>query len=48
MDTTGFILKTTYDADKLDLKKKIIDADKKIPDTSDIAKKHTHKLRLLK
>ena len=38
-DTTGFVLKTTYDTDKSDLGKKISDADKKIPDTSDLAKK---------
>ena len=30
--TTGFALKTTYDADKSDLEKKISVADKKIPD----------------
>ena len=29
IDTTGFVLKTTYDTDKLDLEKKISDADKK-------------------
>ena len=29
IDTTGFILKTTYDTDKSDLKKKISDADEK-------------------
>ena len=39
IDTTGFILKTTYDTDKSDLGKKISDADKKIPDRSDLAKK---------
>ena len=38
IDTTGFALKTTYDTDKLDLEKKVSDADKKIPDTSDLAK----------
>ena len=38
-DTTGFVLKTTYDTDKNDLEKKISDADKKIPDKSDLAKK---------
>ena len=32
IDTTGFVLKTTYDTDKSDL-------EKKIPDTSDLAKK---------
>ena len=39
IDTTGFALKNTYDTDKLDLEKKIGDADKKIPDTSGLAKK---------
>ena len=39
IDTTGFVLKTTYDTDKSDLEKKISDADKKIPDTIDLAKK---------
>ena len=39
IDTTGFVLKTTYDTDKTDLEKKISDADKKIPDTSDLVKK---------
>ena len=34
-DTTRFVLKTTYDADKSDLEKKIIDA---VIDTSDLAK----------
>ena len=32
-------ISTTYDADKSDLEKKISDVDKKIPDTSDLAKK---------
>ena len=39
IDTTGFVLKTTYDTDQSYLEKKINDADKKIPDTSDLAKK---------
>ena len=39
IDTTGFVLKSTYDTDKSYLEKKINDADKKIPDTSDLAKK---------
>ena len=39
IDTTRFVLKTTYDTDKSDLEKKISDADKKNPDTSDLAKK---------
>ena len=37
--TFGLVLKTTYDTDKSDLEKKISDADKKIRDTSDLAKK---------
>ena len=39
IDTTDFVLKTTYDTDKSDLGKKIRDGDKKIPDASDLAKK---------
>ena len=39
IDITGFVLKTTYDTDKSDLEKKISDADKEIPDTSELAKK---------
>ena len=31
VETTGFVLKTTYDADKSGLEKKIINADKKNP-----------------
>ena len=38
-DTTEFVLKTKYDTDKSDLENKISDGDKKIPDTSDLAKK---------
>ena len=37
-DTTGFVLKTTYDRDKSDLEKKVSDTDKKVPDTSDLTK----------
>ena len=39
LDTTGFVLKTTYDTDKSDLEKKISDAEKKIPNSSNLAKK---------
>ena len=39
INTTGSVLITTYDANKSDLEKKISDADKKTPDTSDLAKK---------
>ena len=38
---TGFVLKTTYDTDKSDLEKKISDVDKRIPHTSELAKKQT-------
>ena len=38
-DTTVFVLKTVCDADNSDLEKKVSDADKKIPDTSELAKK---------
>ena len=38
IDTTGFVLKTTYETDKSDLKKKTSDAEKKIPDTSGLVK----------
>ena len=41
IDIKGFVLKTTYDTDKSDLERKISDADKKIPDTSDLAKNQT-------
>ena len=37
--TAGFVLKTKYDTDKLDLENKISDADKKIPDTNSLVKK---------
>ena len=36
IDTSGFVLKSKYDTDKSDLENKIIDADKKIPDTSEL------------
>ena len=41
IDIKGFVLKTTYDTDKSDLERKISDAHKKIPDTSDLAKNQT-------
>ena len=40
IDTTGFVLKTTYDTDKSDLEKEISDADKKISDVSGLVKKN--------
>ena len=39
INITEFVLKITYDTDKSDLEKKISDAEKKIPNTSDLAKK---------
>ena len=39
IDTTVFVLKTTYDTDKSHLQNKISDADKRIPDTSGLARK---------
>ena len=39
VDASGFVLKTKYDTHKLDLQKKISDADKKIPDTNGLVKK---------
>ena len=39
IDTIELILKTTHETNKSDLEKKINDADKKIPDTSDLANK---------
>ena len=39
IDTIRLVLKTKYDIDKSDLKKKISDVDKKIPDTSRLVKK---------
>ena len=39
IDTTRFVSKTKYDTDKSDLEKKISDVEKKIPNTSDLAKK---------
>ena len=48
IDTSGFVLKTKYTADKLDLEKKISDVDKKIPDTSGLVKKQIMVLKLVK
>ena len=39
IDTTGFVLKNKYDTDKSDLEKKLSHTEKKIPNTSDLAKK---------
>ena len=49
IDTSGFVLKNNYDADKSDLEKKISNRDKKIPDTSGLIKKKQFiMLKLLK
>ena len=48
IDTTVFVLKTTYDTDKSNLEKKISDADKKIPDVGDLVKKTDFNANLLK
>ena len=39
---SGFVLITKYDADKSDLEKKISNADKKIPDISELIKKNNY------
>ena len=39
IDTSGFVLKSKCDTDESSLKKKVIDADKKILDTSGLVKK---------
>ena len=39
IDTSGFILKSKYTADKSNLEKEICDADRKVPDTSGLVKK---------
>ena len=39
VDASGIVLKTKYDTHKLDLQKKISDADKKIPDANGLVKK---------
>ena len=43
INTAGFVLKTTCDTDKSDLEKNISDTDKKIPDTTALAKKNRFK-----
>ena len=48
IDANGFVLKTKYDTNKLDLEKKIGDAAKKIPDASGLAKKQIIMFRLVK
>ena len=48
IDMSGFVLKTKYDADNLDLEKKINDADKKFLILVNVLKKQTTILKLLK
>ena len=48
IDLSGFVLKTKYDADNLDLEKKINDADKKFLILVNVLKKQTTILKLLK
>ena len=48
IDTSGFVLKTKYNADKSELEKKISDADKKIPDTSGFVKKLVYNAKISK
>ena len=48
IDTTGFVLKSKYDTDKLDLEKNISDVEKKIPNTSPFVKKQIPVLKLLR
>ena len=40
IDISRFVLKTKYDKDKSGLEKKVSDADKKIPDISELVKKN--------
>ena len=44
INTSGFVLRLKYTADKSDLEKKISDADKKIPDTKGLVKKQNTKI----
>ena len=48
IDTSGFVLKTKYNADKSELEKKISDTDKKIPDTSGFVKKLDYNAKISK
>ena len=46
IDTSGFVSKAKYDADKSDLRKKIRDADKKIPNISEFVKKTDYNVKI--
>ena len=48
IDTTGFVLKAKYDADKSDLEKRISDVDKEIPDTSAFIKRTDYSSKITK
>ena len=46
IDTSGFVLRTKYTADKSNLEKKVSDADEKIPDTSGLVKKTDYSAKI--
>ena len=46
IDTSEFVLKTKYDTAKLDLEKKISDADKEISDNIGLAKKRDYNVKI--
>ena len=46
IDASWFVLKTKYDTDKSDLEKQIIDADKKIPNISELVKKTDYNAKI--
>ena len=46
IDTSEFVLKTKYDTAKLDLEKKISDADKEISDNIELAKKRDYNVKI--
>ena len=48
VDSSRFVLKTKYKADKWDLEKNISDSEKKVPDTSVLLKKQIIMLKLVK
>ena len=47
IDTSGFVLKSKRDTDESSLKKKVIDADKKILDTSGLVKKTNYNAKII-
>ena len=46
IDTSGFVLKIIYTANKSDLEKKIRDADKKVPDTRGLVKETDYNAKI--